>query len=277
VRLRLRTAPLVIGLVSAALLAGAPAASAAPKKQTASLGSVKATFTYQQSTPLFRDTKLHLVIKRKGKVAFDGPVKVPKGTGPGSMRRRSVSVRRLDAGEPEVILNLFTGGAHCCTLSAIYRRTSKGYKLGKHDWADSGYRIVNLGGGSRPEFLSADARNFAFRYSSFADSRFPIQIMRYRKGGFRDVTRKFPRRIRKDLAHQKREYKRLQKTYPRGALAAVVADQYLLGRGGEAKKLLKKALKKGVLRKKSSFDVPPYGKAYIRSLLRLLKRTGYRR
>lgn len=268
-------------LAAAALLAAAPGASAAPKKQTAKLGAVKATFSFDEaSSGALRYSNLNLVIRRRGKVAFDGPVQVGQGTGPAATRGRSVSVRRLDAGrEPEVILKLYTGGAHCCTLSVIYRRTSKGYKAVQRDWADAGYRVRNVGGSARPEFLTADARNFAYRYASFADSLFPIQVLRYHRGRFRDVTRRFPRLIRRDLRRQERAYRdRVRmKGYPRGALAAVVADHYLLGRGAAARALLRKALKKGTLRRRASFDPPPYGKAYIRALLRHLKRTGYRR
>ena len=62
----------------------------------------------------------------------------------------------------------------------------------------------------------------------------------------------------------------------RPALAAYVADLHLLGRHRDADATLENALRRGWLRKRETFDVPPFGRAYIRALNRMLEKGGYR-
>src|SRR5207244_3839241 len=58
---------------------------------------------------------------------------------------RSVAVRDLDGdAEPEVVLDLYSGGAHCCYSTDIYRYNGSGYSLGEHAWGDVGYRLADL-------------------------------------------------------------------------------------------------------------------------------------
>jgi hypothetical protein len=268
-------------LAVAVLLTLAPAAGAATVTESASSGAISAQFTYDKAAGSFPQySNLRLVIARSGALAFNGAVAgAGEGVGPGAgTGKKSLVVRDLDGdGEPEVLVKLFSGGAHCCTLSAIYRHVATGYSPSTHNWADTGFRIRNLGGDARPEFLSADAR-FAFLYSSYADSGFPIRILRFKAGKLSSVTRRFPRLIRKDLGRQKRKFRRLRRgdTSPRGALAAVVADQYLLKHRKAARRSLIAALRRGDLSKRGELDTPPYKRAYIRSLRRFLKRKHYR-
>jgi hypothetical protein len=144
--------------------------------------------------------------------------------------KRSLALRDLDGdGEPEAVLDLFWGGAHCCFWSDVYRYDSATYRLAHHFWGDAFYRVVDVNGDSRPEFVSGDYR-FAYAFSAFAFSVFPIQIWSYQSGRFLDVTHRYPARIRGDVARTWRQYLRLRRAHyeTESAVAAWAADQYLL-------------------------------------------------
>ena len=121
----------------------------------------------------------------------DGPV------GGGAVR-----VRDLDRdGEPEVLVDLYSGGAHCCFYTDVYRYVarSRTYRPTVGYWGDLSPRLADLGGDGRPEFRTGDDR-FAYVFGSFAASAFPIRILRFDHGRFVDVTRHFPRLVRRDAA-----------------------------------------------------------------------------
>src|SRR5881275_3242188 len=111
-------------LAAAALLAFAPAAGATT--ETASSGAVTAKFSWAKKSE-FQYTNLHLTIVRAGVTAFDGPTP-PSCTDPdcgfwpgGLGRTSSVTVADLDGdGEPEAIVGVYSGGAHCCVFTEIY-------------------------------------------------------------------------------------------------------------------------------------------------------------
>src|SRR3954454_18334465 len=125
-----------IGLaVLAALvtLSVAGPASAATKTETSTSGQVTANFTYDYKRTQFGTydfSKLHLTIDRAGVRLVDADV----GGGqdcegclawPASQATKglsSVTARDLDAdGEPEVLVDLYSGGANCCWYSESYR------------------------------------------------------------------------------------------------------------------------------------------------------------
>ncbi len=245
-------------------------------------GSVRATFSY--SCPeQFNCSGLRMRIARSGVTVFDREVKVrgEERIGPGRPSEKSVLLRQLDPDpEPEVLLDVFTGGAHCCLISFVYDFQDGAYKqIGKR-WNDPGYVLRNLDGKERPEFLSGDHR-FAFLFTSFAESRFPIQIWRFKGREFRAVTRRFPNAVRKDRGRQLRFYRTLrrEKADVRGALAAYQADNYLLGRRTAARgwRVLKRLVRQGKVNAPEQGASGPYGRAYLRSLQRKLRRFGYTR
>jgi hypothetical protein len=50
--------------------------------------------------------------------------------------RKSVVARDLDGdGEPEVVLGLYTGGAHCCYYAEVYRYAKGSYARNRKVWA----------------------------------------------------------------------------------------------------------------------------------------------
>jgi hypothetical protein len=250
-------------------------------QEEAAAGGVNALLYYTQTKDSFGGRvfkNVRLTIIRKGAIAYQGAV--PRYPGHSSLsvnpagygENQSVFVRDLDGdGEPEVRLDLFWGGAHCCFWTDVYRYTGSTYQLRPHLWGNATYWLKDLGGDGRLEFVSSDDR-FAYAFSAFAFSYLPVQIWSYRGGGFKDVTRRFPRQIRADSAHTWRGFLRLRRARyeTEGALAAWAADQYLLGHRALVWKRLGPLARAG----KVSGDYPP--KLFLRKLRVFLHRHGYR-
>ncbi len=147
---------------------------------------MRARFTFAKNGTEY--SKLHVVINRGAATWRSGPLGTTYFLPP------EIAVRDLDADdEPEVVFDTYTGGAHCCLQSRIfrYRPATRSYAGTFHSWADVGYRLRSVDGDSRPEFVSADAR-FAYAFTAFAASFFPIQIWQYERGRVIDRTRSFP-------------------------------------------------------------------------------------
>ncbi len=278
---RRRRAPLG-GLVVALALAlpGAAAADDAGSV-TASGGPVQATLSWQAADYGVKDPRLVLV--RAGATLFDGsPVGDPDvcsigcifaGTGADA----PLKVVDLDAdGEPEVVVDAYTGGAHCCTLTEVLRFTGAAYARLETDWGSLGYNLKDLDGDGRPELSGYDAA-FEDAFTSHAASFEPPLVLDYDpavKGGFRVVTRRFPalaRKNAKDALHTLRAARR-QRYETLGVVAAYVADLYLLGRGREVRPYLARARKRGDLRGVTG----PARRSFERKLLTFLHAQGYR-
>lgn len=276
-----RRAPL--GAVVASLFLALPGAAAADDagSVTASGGLVQATLSWQAADYGVKDPRL--VVVRAGATLYDGsPVGDPDvcsvgcifaGTGANA----PLKVVDLDGdGEPEVVVDAFTGGAHCCTLTGILRFTGAAYARLETDWGSLGYNLEDLDGDGRPELSGYD---FAFEdaFTSHAASFEPPLVLDYdpaAKGGFQVVTRRFPALVRrnlKDALHTLRAARR-QHAETLGAVAAYVADLYLLGRGREVRPYLARARKRGDLRTVAG-HAP---RSFERKLLAFLHKQGYR-
>jgi subtilisin-like proprotein convertase family protein len=239
----------------------------------AAADGVRASLSYESEDDTARDARLQ--IRRKGVVRLDAPVGAIGRFG----RPTGLVVRDLDAdGEPEVLLDVFTGGAHCCVHSLIYRYdpTRHRYRLAVHDWGNVGYRIVDLDRNGQPELRSADDR-FAYAFTSYAGSVFPVRIWHYRHGRLVDVTRSFPGLVRADAANAWRAYLSLRRTDPRGALAAWLADQCLLGRQDEGWRKVDAAYRRRELGPRAGLSGWPQGRAYLKALRSFLRKLGYAR
>jgi hypothetical protein len=246
----------LIATLAAAALAF-PAAAAADTQQ-ASLGPVTATISWTGPDENGPPRDLHVTIARSGQTLVDEPVN-SGGPFPWTGARQAVTVVDLDGdGEPEVIVDAYTGGAHCCTVSKIWHFTGAGYAATERDWGNQVYVLRDLGRGARPEFRSADDR-FSYAFSSYAESRWPVLILAYRAGKLRDVTARFPAQVKRDLSGHRLLY---LNRHSRPALAAYVADLHRLGRHRVAKRVLKNA---------------HAGKKFVRELNRLLRAGGYLR
>jgi hypothetical protein len=185
-----------------------------------------------------------------------------------------VKVADLDGdGEPEVIVDLYTGGAHCCEYSRVYRYDAGTgtYTYVRHLWGDPGYRLEDLDGDGRPEFVTADD-SFAYRFTDYAASGLPIQILSYSGGAFADVTRAYPAQVSDDAAQWLRAYDSARRRHGpkdlKGVVAAYVADVYLLGDGATAEAFLTTAQQGG--------DLGGFGGSAARFVLRLHRFLGAR-
>lgn len=142
---------------------------------------------------------------RAGKTVLDTRLRGLQRPG---VRVRRVVVRDLEADrEPEVVLDVYTGGAYCCTESLVYRSlpSARTYRRSVHDWGNVGYRIVDLDRNGRPERRSADDR-FAYAFTPFVASMFPLRVVRFDHGRTADVTRRFPALVAADADRLWRAY-----------------------------------------------------------------------
>lgn len=224
------------------------AAPAYADQITAQSGGVRAVVQYARAQqPSMIDLR-RIRITRDGKVAYDGAP--PDGFTQASLDalpgQPLLVVRELDdEGEPEVVLSTFTGGAHCCFGAVIYGydRQAGAYREVARDFSDTGYQLKQTGDISYPQFFSGDAR-FAYVFTNYAASAFPLQIWRYSSGDLIEVTRCYPSLIAAQAARNWTAAAENQKTGDpvTGVLAAYAADEYMLGAGQQA---IKKIMKTG--------------------------------
>jgi hypothetical protein len=283
--MRPRRKGLGAALIAALAALTLPAAAAADDAgaATASSGAVRATLTWKAAKFGAKDP--HLVVVRSGATLFDGsPVASSDGCrkggcsyAPSGKRDGPLQVRDLDGdGEPEVLVDAYTGGAHCCALTEILRFTGAGYSTLEADWGNAGYDLTDLDSDGRPELVASDDA-FAGAFTSYAASFFPPLVLDYdaaANGGFRDVTRGFPslaRRNMREALHTLRQARR-QHYETLGIVAAYVADLYLLGRGQEVRPYLSRARRRGDLRTIAG----PAPRSFDRRLLKFLHDQGYR-
>jgi hypothetical protein len=271
-----------------ALLCAAPAADAAVVEEVVTSGQVTATLSYdKRKDGTYRDFRAKVV--RAGQTLVDEALPeacpaapeacsaLPANAGAGE---KSIIARDLDRdGEPEVITDLYTGGAHCCTVSTLYGfdAATAGYRRVVRNWLDAGYFLRDFGRDGVVELESRDAR-FAYRFASYVESFLPLQVFRYRSGRLVDVTPGFRKQLRKDAKRALRLFRRYRDSKnvnPRGFLAGWVADKYRLGQRRAANRALRRLLRRGELGKTAPFQVGPAGRRYVKQLRRFLRKLGY--
>jgi hypothetical protein len=231
--------PRSTAVVASLALAGgaaAPASADDAGSVTRGLGDVSATLEWDKAE--FGVANPRLFVTRAG-VRYDltivdicdvGCILVPDeaGTKPGDS---IVKVADLDGdGEPEVLVDAFSGGAHCCVTARLLTWDGTGYQPKDIAWGDVGYRLRDADGDGRQELVGSDPR-FSAVFTAFAASAFPPQVLQVDKGQTVDVTRRFPRLVQADAKLRLRDLRKAKRgDEVRGVLAAYVADQYLLGR-----------------------------------------------
>jgi hypothetical protein len=222
---------------------------------SASGGDVRATVSYVQARRWSWYSRLAVV--RDGRRVLDVRVRpYPRET---TNEPQSVAVRDLDGdGEPEILVDLWTGGAHCCLWTRIYSWNGETYTSVGTVWGDLDYRLEDLGDGGL-DLVTGDDR-FAYAFSSFAASGFPLRILRYRAGRLADVTAAHRPLVARDAARQWGYYRAARRRHDEveGVLAAWAADESLLGKGTAALDWLR------------AHRLEPKG------LARFLRRLGYR-
>jgi hypothetical protein len=262
----------------AALVALAVLASpAAATTETATSGAVTATLSYEHANESAEWRDLLLTITRDGQTALSadprfGDCESPYCAPGGFADRGSVFADDLDGdGEPEVMVDLFTGGAHCCLVTRFYRWDGAAYVPAERNFHDPGYRIADLDGDGIKEIVTSDWR-FGYSFTAFAFSLMPVRIYHLRAGSWQLVTTQFPDEIRKDAKANWRLFQKAgRQDEPRGAVAAWAADQLMLGHGTHARHTLDRLARAGRLH--GSF--PTSQRKFVRNLLRFLAKRGY--
>ena len=270
---------LAVSILAAALLA-VPGSALGARAQVASARNVTASLT-TSGKGLKKRFRLKILVD--GATRYDQTVTsracppgcTTIGLGTSDEPLRAVALQQF--GVPDVILGLYSGGAHCCFVDQVYRldpSTNRFIKT-EHDFLDAGARIVDLHGDHNYEFLSADARISNAGFTDFADSPAPLQIFSFSRNAFHDITRTYPSRLRTDAARWLRAFHRHYGN-GRGLIAAWAADEELLGHHGLVTTQLAGALKAGHLRVPASFGGPSPAK-FVAQLQALLRRLGYTR
>ncbi len=238
-----------------------------PQKTTAFAGQVQAELTVVPGDGICAEAA-QLTILRQGQVLWSQDLALDYGDagaiaeGPALCNLSDLKVLDLDRdAEPEVHLGNFSGGAHCCFSSLVYRYqpgapgTQGSYALTTHPWGNGAFDLADLDlgqdGGSEavPEWISRDDR-FAYAFAAYAASFYPIQIWRYGEGSFTDVSRDYPKQVYSDAYSLWLRYRELRQELPlpepsqtitdqtegqvylsviRSVLAAYMADKYMLG------------------------------------------------
>ena len=271
---------LILAGVLAACLLGSPAALAST--QTTESGGVTATFTYQGHAPSYKG--LRLSIARGGQVFYNAAVFSKwcrNRCWPALAKGPSVHVVDLEGnGQPDVVLDLYTGGAHCCTVEQIFSFDpgTMTYVKVERDFGDPGVAIDDLGHNGRYELLTADDL-FAYEFTDFAASGLPIQIFSYSGGHFRDVTRSYPKLIAKDAALWLKAFRSMSKQGYQdsvGVIAAWAADEDLLGHSKLVSRYLTQQAKAGHLKTPLSPQEPD-GAKFVAKLQKFLLNHDYLR
>ncbi len=268
------------GAVVALAVTAAPAAAQQPIKagsETVASGAVKATLSWDDGD--FGASNPKIRIERNGATVLE--TKVPEFCEDICViqndNKSDLQLIDLDKdGEPEVVFNGFSGGAHCCSVMGLYVFDGTTYRKNDRVWGSYGYELKDLDGDGTTEIDANDAR-FEDRYTAHAAS-FPVPAVFALGADHRihDVTRKFPSVIRAN-AKEALKLLRSRSTAPEGSInvaggvvASYVADQYLLGKGSVGLKELDRQAKRGSLGTKKG------AARYRKDLLRVLKLYGYR-
>ncbi len=246
-------------------------------------GAVSADLAYRETHGSYSD--LRLAIRRDGRLVFHDAVArvackecVISGLGT-IFGPHPLTIRDLDGdGEPEVLVDLYTGGAHCCFSTVVFRYDGRRYRSSSVLWGDPSYELRDLNHDGKPEFVTADDR-FAYAFTAYAFSALPLRIEDYDHGRFLDVTDEYPAQLRAEAAFERSEY--LKTRDPggdvRGILAAYLADEYRLGRSNEGWKLVRTAYRRGDVSAPRVDTLWPAGQKFLTALKRFLVQTGYAR
>jgi hypothetical protein len=266
-------------ITTLALLALLAVGLAVPLSAAAHRARTAASRVSASVTGIGQPGKARLVIRRNGQKFYDQPVRssacgslcVVTALPPG---KKPVQVRDLDSdGQPEVLLGVFSGGAHCCFVDQVFSFDpgTMTYVKIEHNFLDSDPSIQRLDG--HDEFVGDDARVAEASFTDYADSGAPLAIWRLEGRRFVTVTTQFPARIKADAATWLRLFNH-HLSNGVGLIAAWAADEDLLGNGKTVSSTLNALAAKGALR--TPLGLPHNSaKAFVTQLEKLLHQLGY--
>jgi hypothetical protein len=250
--------------------------------QTTKGAGLSATFTYHGTSPLSQNP--HLKISLHGKIVYNDAVSSAWCAKECSANiiagaRQVVRIVHLEKiGLPSVVLDLYSGGAHCCSIEQVYslNKQSGTIEKSEHNFGDPGVRLEKIGASGTVDLVTADDA-FAYEFTDFAASGLPIEVLSYSDNGFHNVTRSFPRLITKDANQWMAAFKGQASTHYQdsaGIVAAWAADEDMLGHSGAVASFLASQAKAGHL----NSAISPYnasGEKYVKVLQKFLTKHGY--
>jgi len=268
----------VIGALSA--VASAAAGTPETRTQTVHLRGWSVTLTYhvRRFTGYSSPTRLHLRASAGPTTRFDRDLRLPSiclgggceaFDGPASI----LEVRDLGGSAPAAVLWLYSGGAHCCSIVEIV--PLGGGPVLMHNFGDPGAQLIRVG--ATTLFRTADDR-FAYLFTSYAASGFPLSLFRLRGGRLVEVTPSYRGRIAADARNLWGWVAKIrrQKQEVRGLFAAWAADACRLSGRARVEKVTASLARAGVF--SPPFTEPgagPKGARFPVVLLRDLTRWGY--
>ena len=165
-----------------------------------------------------------------------GEAEVPTSAGLASAPVHAV-VGRWEGGQSFVMIQGYTGGAHCCFVVQLVIPNAGALRLvdlGMHDGEGVDERPIDIDGDGRLDFVFRD-NAFLYRFSSYADSFPPPQITNVIDGEAVDVSeRPGFRRLFEEFMADARSACLDRGGPPNGACAGYVASAARLGRFDEA-------------------------------------------
>jgi hypothetical protein len=241
------------------------AAPAAAKTETATLGSIRADLSYENGK--------FGAAKNIEMQVFDGETQIVDTKIPDSnfwapvgwhANYKSVRVRDLDGdGTGEAIFDLYTGGAHCCFITYLYKGTTEIIR----NWGNAGYEIKGA------DLITGDDR-FSYRFGSYAATLRPLVVLQLTSDAkLTDVTGERPALLRKEIKRYKRYYRQAVRDFKKdpafdelikSSVAGITADQCNLGHCSRGYDLAKHAIEKGYLKPR-----------FLGKLGRIMQRFGY--
>src|SRR5579863_4534181 len=261
------------------------AAAVSTHSQTAKYRNIRATVSYRGPTNSGIDPyRVRLEIARSSRRVLDQRVPPFKGgdgltgnwpLGASGVNGRTVNILNLSGGsQPEILVDFFGGGAHCCFWTQIYYwdQHRHAYAREQHFWGNFGWRPQTLSASGRTELVTGDNR-FAYAFASFAGSDPPIMILHFKHGRFVNATRSYPAAVGRDASKLWKWFKQdLRRHFEvQGVLAAWTADEALLGKSDAAFSWLRHH-KREVLA--GHLDAQSL-RGYLSHLRAFLRKTGY--
>jgi hypothetical protein len=175
-------------------------------------------------------------------------------------------VRFAGDSQPTVLIGLYSGGAHCCSVLRAVSLSSRSVvddNIGNPSAslaAEADHAVV---------VTADDAFNYAF--TDYADSGSPIVVLEFQRGQFVNTTRQYQRLVASDAQKWMGLYHG-QPDDGLGYLAAWTADECLAGQGSQAWATLNQLQRQGKL---PGSPFSPGGAAFVRDLHQFLDRHGY--
>ena len=212
-------------------------ASAEVKRDKPGLVSFAALEVIVTREPAAQGWTAHVTAQKAGKQVLDVRHSFAEGD---PDYASSVMVAEVDGGNdtPEIFIDAYSGGAHCCTKTVILDATTptewKMVELGNRD--GEGIDLEDVDGDGESELILPD-NSFLYTFDCYACSLQPLRINRIDKAAISDVS--MDPKYRHRLVQDVRGMEFLAKVQPdrwhsNGFLAAWVASKNRIGEGQEA-------------------------------------------